>query len=215
LPSGKTGAAQGVSFEIQGQALKGSDLGKSYAWKQLQTRIEFDQSQHQALIDRLRQEPSAAVWNERTKIREQAQANRAKLEKARAERAKMEAAVIVRMEKARAERAQARAEALEKQKPPKPPTVRELLDLSPADVLKTRPELADSFKLLAMTYAALVKANKREQIIKEVMSGLKDNFAMRIANGDIPKATRTMVVKEPVKDTKPTELKQKPKEAER
>lgn len=35
LPSGKTGTPQGISFELDGIAFKGSDMGKSYAWKQL------------------------------------------------------------------------------------------------------------------------------------------------------------------------------------
>jgi hypothetical protein len=53
-PSGKTGAAQGVSFELDGVAFKGSDLGKSYAWKQLQARIDYDLERDQHVIDKLR-----------------------------------------------------------------------------------------------------------------------------------------------------------------
>ncbi|MGZ8183460.1 MAG: relaxase/mobilization nuclease domain-containing protein [Methylobacter sp.] len=54
IPSGKTGAPQGVSFKIDGQAFKGSDLGKDYAFKQLQGRIDFNIERDQHIIDRLR-----------------------------------------------------------------------------------------------------------------------------------------------------------------
>lgn len=54
LPSGKTGVAQGISFEYEGQPFKGSDLGKSYAWKGLQARIDYDPEQDQKIIDALR-----------------------------------------------------------------------------------------------------------------------------------------------------------------
>jgi hypothetical protein len=54
IPSGKTGAPQGVSFKIDGQAFKGSDLGKAYAFKQLQGRIDFNIERDQHIIDRLR-----------------------------------------------------------------------------------------------------------------------------------------------------------------
>ena len=66
LPSGKTGTPQGISFEIHRQAFKGSDLGKSYAWKQLQSRIDYDQNRDQPIIDHLRQNPGPAgmtQWN--------------------------------------------------------------------------------------------------------------------------------------------------------
>jgi hypothetical protein len=66
LPSGKTGTPQGISFEIHGQAFKGSDLGKSYAWKQLQARIDYEPNRDQGIIDQLRQDPSPAgmtTWN--------------------------------------------------------------------------------------------------------------------------------------------------------
>jgi hypothetical protein len=53
-PSGKTGSPQGVSFELNGVAFKGSDLGKSYAWKQLQARIDYDSERDQHVIDKLR-----------------------------------------------------------------------------------------------------------------------------------------------------------------
>lgn len=54
LPSGKSGSPQGVSFEYDGIAFKGSDLGKSYAWKQLQARIDYDKDRDQQTIDDLR-----------------------------------------------------------------------------------------------------------------------------------------------------------------
>lgn len=38
-----TGRISGLSFELAGIALKGSDLGRAYTWKQLQQRIDYDQ----------------------------------------------------------------------------------------------------------------------------------------------------------------------------
>jgi len=59
LPSGKTGTPQGVSFEINGQAFKGSNMGKDYAWKQLsQTRIDYEPNRDQGTIDHLRHDPA-------------------------------------------------------------------------------------------------------------------------------------------------------------
>ena len=59
LPSGKTGTPQGISFELDEIAFKGSDLGKSYAWKQLsEQRINYDKERDQGVIDQLRQDPS-------------------------------------------------------------------------------------------------------------------------------------------------------------
>lgn len=55
LPSGKTGEPQGVSFALDGMAFKGSDLGKSYAWKGLTSRIEYDPDRDQRMLDELRQ----------------------------------------------------------------------------------------------------------------------------------------------------------------
>jgi hypothetical protein len=60
LPSGKTGTPQGVSFEHGGQAFKGSDLGKAYAWKQLQARIDYHPARDQSIIDQLRTDNSPA-----------------------------------------------------------------------------------------------------------------------------------------------------------
>lgn len=59
LPSGKTGTPQGISFELDGIAFKGSALGKSYAWKQLnEQRINYDKERDQPTIDQLRQDSS-------------------------------------------------------------------------------------------------------------------------------------------------------------
>jgi hypothetical protein len=55
IPSGKTGLPQGFSFALDSQPFKGSDLGKNYAWKGLQSRIDFNSKRDQELIDRLRQ----------------------------------------------------------------------------------------------------------------------------------------------------------------
>jgi len=71
LPSGKTGAPQGVSFEINGQAFKGSAMGKDYAWKKLsQTRIDYEPNRDQGMIDQLRQDPAKAIPAENTKTAE-------------------------------------------------------------------------------------------------------------------------------------------------
>jgi hypothetical protein len=74
LPSGKTGTPQGVSFEYNGQAFKGSDLGKSYAWKQLQSRTDYQPSQDQGIIDQLRQDPSPAGMTQWNAAQEEAKA---------------------------------------------------------------------------------------------------------------------------------------------
>lgn len=59
LPSGKTGTPQGISFELDGIAFKGSDLGKSYAWKQLnEQRLDYDKERDQSIIDKLRADQS-------------------------------------------------------------------------------------------------------------------------------------------------------------
>lgn len=59
LPSGKTGQPQGISFALSGIAMKGSDLGKSYAWKALRGRIDYQPERDQIEIDRLRQPAQA------------------------------------------------------------------------------------------------------------------------------------------------------------
>jgi hypothetical protein len=68
LPSGKTGAPQGVSFEMSmsGQRYKGSDLGKSYTWKQLQARVDYDPDRDQLIIDRLRAQAINDAENDQT-----------------------------------------------------------------------------------------------------------------------------------------------------
>lgn len=55
LPSGKTGVPQGVSYALNDQPFKGSDLGKAYAFKGLKSRIDYDPERDQHIIDRLRQ----------------------------------------------------------------------------------------------------------------------------------------------------------------
>ena len=82
LPSGKTGTPQGISFELNGIAFKGSDLGKSYAWKQLQSRIDYTPERDQPIIDHLRQDPSPAGLTKWNAAQEQAKAEqRAELER--------------------------------------------------------------------------------------------------------------------------------------
>lgn len=48
-----TGRISGLSFELQGVAFKGSDLGKHYTWNQLQQRIDYEQDRDtQAIAER-------------------------------------------------------------------------------------------------------------------------------------------------------------------
>lgn len=48
-----TGRISGLSFELQGVAFKGSDLGKHYTWNQLQRRIDYEQDRdNQAIAER-------------------------------------------------------------------------------------------------------------------------------------------------------------------
>lgn len=48
-----TGRISGLSFEFQGVAFKGSDLGKHYTWNQLQKRIDYEQDRDtQAIAER-------------------------------------------------------------------------------------------------------------------------------------------------------------------
>ena len=48
-----TGRISGLSFELQGVAFKGSDLGKHYTWNQLQRRINYEQDRDtQAIAER-------------------------------------------------------------------------------------------------------------------------------------------------------------------
>jgi hypothetical protein len=74
LPSGKTGTPQGISFELDGIAFKGSDLGKSYAWKQLQSRTDYEPNRDQKIIDHLRQDPSPAGMTKWSAAQEEAKA---------------------------------------------------------------------------------------------------------------------------------------------
>lgn len=48
-----SGRISGLSFQLQGVAFKGSDLGKRYTWNQLQLRIDYDQDRDtQAIAER-------------------------------------------------------------------------------------------------------------------------------------------------------------------
>jgi hypothetical protein len=73
LPSGKTGTPQGISFELDGIAFKGSDMGKSYAWKQLQSHIDYNPERDQPIIDHLRQNPGPAGMTQWNVAQEEAQ----------------------------------------------------------------------------------------------------------------------------------------------
>lgn len=61
-----TGRISGLSFELQGVAFKGSDLGKHYTWNQLQRRINYEQDRDtQAIAERCarRRGPDATLGN--------------------------------------------------------------------------------------------------------------------------------------------------------
>lgn len=61
-----TGRISGLSFELQGVAFKGSDLGKRYTWNQLQPRIDYEQDRDtQAIAERCagRRGPNATLGN--------------------------------------------------------------------------------------------------------------------------------------------------------
>lgn len=61
-----TGRISGLSFELQGIAFKGSDLGKHYTWNQLQRRINYEQDRDtQAIAERCtsRRGPDATLGN--------------------------------------------------------------------------------------------------------------------------------------------------------
>jgi hypothetical protein len=62
--SGMTGTPQGISFGMNGQAFKGSGLGKSYAWKQLQDRIDYIPERDQFMIDYLRSKAVKIIGSE-------------------------------------------------------------------------------------------------------------------------------------------------------
>ena len=131
LPSGKTGTPQGVSFEYNGQAFKGSDLGKSYAWKQLQSRIDYEPNRDQPIIDQLRQDPAKAISVELN--------------------------------------------------------TRQLLDEPAEQVTKTRPDLADTLKILSAMQSQLENNGANERQIKTYMATTKDGIAQMIDAGKYPK----------------------------
>lgn len=61
-----TGRISGVSFEYQGAAFKGSNLGKQYTWNQLQKGMDYDQDRDtQAIAERCagRSGPDATLGN--------------------------------------------------------------------------------------------------------------------------------------------------------
>ena len=128
LPSGKTGTPQGITFELNGIKFKGSDLGKAYAWKQLNSRLDFNPERDQLIIDQLRQDP-----------------------------AKINAEL----------------------------TTRQLLD-EPADqVTKTRPDLVNTFKILAAVEKQ-IEHGMTEKQVKAYMDTLKDGIAQKIDEGIYP-----------------------------
>lgn len=161
LPSGKTGTPQGVSFEINGQALKGSDLGKSYAWKQLQSRIEFDPSRDQGMIDQLRQDPRPA------------KATSAEL------------------------------------------NTRQLLDEPAEQATKTRPDLLETFKILAIMEKQIEKSGATERQIKTYMDTTKNGIAQMIDVGKYPELpSQTHLQETDLKNEKRTKQKSKDNDLE-
>lgn len=206
LPSGKTGTPQGISFELNGIAFKGSDLGKSYAWKQLQSRLDFNPERDQSVIDALRQrdfsyltKPQAVEQPETPKkestteelikemeqryglhglreVREQQrQVEREQIERRAREEAEKKQQAEQQTEKAEQQRqaAQEEAKAAELK-------TRELLDLSPDEVIKNRPELADTFKIIE-------KAKRSYGYTEKDVAMVKNRLAREIDAGNIPK----------------------------
>lgn len=59
-----TGTFNGFAFELDGVPLKGSDLGKSYAWKGLQARgVTYEQTRDRSALERFRPAARAAEGN--------------------------------------------------------------------------------------------------------------------------------------------------------
>ncbi len=54
IPSGKTGQAQGMTFELDGVPFTGTKLGDKYKWKPLQARLDYNPERDQPVLDRLR-----------------------------------------------------------------------------------------------------------------------------------------------------------------
>ena len=159
LPSGKTGTPQGISFELEGIKFKGSDLGKAYAWKPLQSRLNFNPERDQRIIDQLRQDP-----------------------------AKINAEL----------------------------NTRQLLD-EPADqVTKTRPDLTNTFNILAMIETQLKQSGMTDDHKKIYMDTTKDGLAQMIDVGKYPELpSQTHPQKQDLKnDLKRTKQKSKDNDLE-
>ncbi|MCK9397922.1 MAG: relaxase/mobilization nuclease domain-containing protein [Methylobacter sp.] len=54
IPSGKTGRAQGMTFELDGVPFTGTKLGDRYKWKPLQAQLDYQPERDQPILDRLR-----------------------------------------------------------------------------------------------------------------------------------------------------------------
>ena len=69
VPTGATGQPQGVSFGLDGEGRKGSELhGKSYAWAGIKARIDYDPARDQRIIDRLRLDRKKSIEEEKGEI---------------------------------------------------------------------------------------------------------------------------------------------------
>jgi hypothetical protein len=54
IPSGKTGQAQGMTFELDGVPFTGTKLGDRFKWKPLQAQLDYNPERDQPILDRLR-----------------------------------------------------------------------------------------------------------------------------------------------------------------
>jgi len=156
LPSGKTGTPQGISFEIQGKAFKGSDLGKPYGWKQLQARVDYDQNRDQGIIDQLRQDPSPIN------------------------------AISAEL------------------------NTRQLLDQPAEQVIKTRPDLKETFEYLDSKKRQLEERGETEHRINVIMDESKKRIAQMIDEGKYPQ----LQIKEPEQKPKPQKTPKRRDDAE-
>ncbi|MCK9619228.1 MAG: relaxase/mobilization nuclease domain-containing protein [Methylobacter sp.] len=54
IPSGKSGRAQGMTFELDGVPFTGTKLGDRFKWKPLQAQLDYNPERDQPILDRLR-----------------------------------------------------------------------------------------------------------------------------------------------------------------
>lgn len=76
IPTGKTGQAQGMTFELDGVPWTGTKLGDKYKWKPLQSRIDYNPERDQPELDRLREQAAKPeITGELTNLKQPETAN--------------------------------------------------------------------------------------------------------------------------------------------